>query len=117
MDRKHGTHVTDANAVIEHAARELLAVYPVAQCTVHETGPAMLLLQLLQLPSACVLATGCERMVHEDGLHVNDAPVPSEHLAGELLAVHPAALFTVYDAESAMLVTSLRKSREHALWR
>ena len=55
-------------------------------------------------------------MVHEDGLHVKDAHVPSEHISGQLPAVRPAARLTVYDAESAMLVSSLRKSREHALW-
>ena len=95
MDRKQSTHVTDANAVVEHAARGLLGVYPAAQCTAHDTGSEMLLIPLPQLLSSCVLAIGCDRMVHEDGLHVKDAHVPSEHLSGELLAVRHAACMTL----------------------
>ena len=75
----------DSNVPNEHAAVELLAVYPVAQFTVHDSDSAMLVTSLPQMPSACALVT--EGMVHVDGSYVKDSNAPNDHAAVELLAM------------------------------
>ena len=67
----------DSNVPTEYTAVELLAVYPAAQFTVHDSDSAMLVNSLPQMPSACALVT--EGMVHVDGSHVKDAKLPSKH--------------------------------------
>ena len=93
-----GSHVKDAKLPSEHAAVELLAMYPAAQFTVPDSDSAMRANPLLQMPSACALIT--ESMVHGDGSHVKDARLHNKHAALALLAVYPAAHSAVHDSES-----------------
>ena len=83
---------------------EALAVNPAAHLTGHDSESAMPVAALLQMPSTCTPVT--EAAVHGDGSHVKDARPRSGDAAVELLAVYPAAQFTVQDSESAMLITA-----------
>ena len=105
--KTHGdrSRVQNANVLNEHAAVELLAVYPAEQFTVHDSEPAILISSVPQVPPACALVT--EGIVHGDGPHVKNPNVLSEHAAVELPTVYPGEQFTVHDSDSAILVSSV----------
>ena len=109
-----GSHVKDANVPDERVVGEPLAVHPVAHLTGHDSESAMPTIAAPDMLSTCTLVT--KAVMYRNESHVKVARLPSEHAAVELLAVHPAARFTVHDSESPMLTSRCRKRCQHAHW-